>query len=118
MTDLRKAAQDVIDCVDSPYIPDEIRMVDVERIKALRQALQAEPENPDGAVLMDAITAAFQRGFAEASSNCQGFLDSSPPSVDALIAEIMDCEINGHYGDTGYDVGQVNAVIDKYRSAK
>ena len=46
MNDLRKAAQDVIDCVDSPYIPDEIRMVDVKCIEALRQAVQAEQDVP------------------------------------------------------------------------
>ena len=40
MSNLHKAAQDVIDCVDSPYIPDEIRMVDVKLIEALRQAVQ------------------------------------------------------------------------------
>ena len=46
MNDLRKAAQDVIDCVDSPYIPDEIRMVDVKCIEALRKAVQAEQDVP------------------------------------------------------------------------
>ena len=46
MNNLRKAAQDVIDCVDSPYIPDEIRMVDVNLIEALRQAVQAEQDVP------------------------------------------------------------------------
>ena len=43
MNNLRKAAQDIIEDVDSPYIPDEIRMVDVNCIEALRKALQAEP---------------------------------------------------------------------------
>ena len=40
MSNLRKAAQDIIEDVDSPYIPDEIRMVDVKLIEALRQAVQ------------------------------------------------------------------------------
>ena len=51
-------------------------------------------------------------------ADCMARLHAYDCKVDALIAEIMDCEINGHYGDTGYDVGQVNAVLDKYRSAK
>ena len=46
MNDLRKAAQDIIEDVDSPYIPDEIRMVDVNLIEALRQAVQAEQDVP------------------------------------------------------------------------
>lgn len=93
MSNLRKAAQDVVDQYhkDKSYLSADI---DGDKIEALRQALQAEPENPDGAVLMDAITAAFQRGFAEASSNCQGILDSPPPSVDALIAEAIEAHDN------------------------
>lgn len=58
MTTLKQAAQDVIEDVDSPYIPDEIRMVDVKLIEALRKALQAES------------------------------LYTAPPSIEALIAEI------------------------------
>ena len=67
MKTLKQAAQDVIDCVDSPYIPDEIRMVDVKCIEALRKALQAEPLFP------------------------------APPSVDALIAEIEGLGLHDTY---------------------
>lgn len=104
MSILRKAAQDVV----AGWF--ENRSVQ-EPIDALAEALQAEPENPDGAVLMDAITAAFQRGFAEASSNCQGILDSSPPSVDALIAEI---DARPRY--CGQSDAAIDAILEKYRS--
>ena len=87
MNDLRKAAQDIIEDVDSPYIPDEIRMVDVNCIEALRKALQAEP------------------------------LYTTPPSVDALIAEIDAIHPHPFQGNT-LNRSEVIAILDKYRSAK
>ena len=55
-------------------------------------------------------------------ASCQVILDSSPPSVDALISMIDGLTVQ-HFSEKGvdyfcYDMGEVNAILDKYRGVK
>lgn len=118
MTDLRTAAQAVLDAFARRETDDDGREVIpihavFANIEALRQALAA-PVEPVGYVISD------PDGFVPV-----GY--TTPPSVDALIAEIDDLSpihVNDEYGCNYseplimYHACDIKAILDKYRGVK
>ena len=135
MNDLRQAAQAVIDLEndDYPFDGGEWSSNAVNAYEALRQAL-AEPVEAVGEIVQN------QTGQIRiVDKNGESFdlfkhigvkLYTTPPSIDALIAEIDDIDRwfyddgSGPYmcgnkdGGDYYFISDIDDVLDKYRGVK
>ena len=86
----------------------------------------AHDSNPESPAFRQGRFNNLRKALAEPAS-CQGFLDSSLQSIDALIAEIDDLSpihVNDEYGCKHseplimYHACDIKAILDKYRGVK
>lgn len=109
MTDLRKAAMDAVEHWDNIGYLDT-RPTSYVLMNTLREALQVEPELVGEIHDCDHMhMAIWTNGTPDVGTK----LYTTPPSIDALIAEIDALE----YGQIIY-ADQLNPILDKYRSTK
>lgn len=118
MSNLRKAAQAVVDIWNDPSLAIE------PAIEALRQALE---QTKGFEAVAWAVDTPYGRGYSYSEELLAAHSELNRPSIDALIAEIegiVKCAETVMDGDTGdtiyigeaYPEDDVKAILDKYRS--